>query len=156
LLPNKNLKLMWQRIQTIYLAIATLLIASLFFCNVTTIFGAEGAVEHVRYTQKVIYLTLIIIGTALAILCLATYKVRLLQMRLSILTGLILIGLEVVLAVDFFVNRGEMVFSFTAIFPLIAAILCFMASRKIMQDEIMVRASSRLRDTRNKRRRHNN
>jgi len=146
---------MWQRIQTIYLAIATLLVASLFFCRLSTIVGAEGAVEYVKYTEKVIYLALTIICVLLGILSLGTFKLRLLQMRVSILTGLVLIGYEIVLAVEFFTRPESMVFSFTAIFPLVSAILCFMASRKIMQDEIMVRAASRLRDTR-KKRRHNN
>lgn len=147
---------MWQRIQTIYLAIATLLVASLIFCNVVTIVGAEGAIEHVRYTQKVTYLVLIIFGIVLGFLSIVTYKLRLLQMRLAILTALILIGLECVIGVEYFLHRSDLILSFTASFPLVAAILYFMASRKIMQDEIMVRASSRLRDTRTKRRRHNN
>jgi len=147
---------MWQRIQTIFLALACGLTASLFFCRLATIVGADNAVVYVRYTEKVIYLVLTIICVLLGVLSIFTYKLRLLQMRLSVLTGLMLIGYQGVLVYDYFANRGDMVFSFTAVFPVIAAILCFMASRKIFQDEIMVRASNRLRDTRTKRRRHNN
>lgn len=143
---------MWQRIQTLFLAVALALTVALFFCNVSTILGADGVEAHVRYTEKLIYLILTIVSVLLLLSCLASYKIRLLQMRITIFTALILLGFQGVLVYDYFMNRADMVFSLTAVFPLVASILCFMASRKIFQDEIMVRASSRLRDSRKKRR----
>lgn len=139
---------MWQRIQTLYLAIACALTASLFFCNIANIVGADGIVEHIRYSEKLIYLVLTIVCMLTGVLSIFTWKLRLLQMRLAILTALLLLGIQGVIVSDWIANHDVMVFSVTAIFPIIASILCFMASRKIFQDEIMVRASSRLRDTR--------
>jgi len=136
----------------LFLGMALALTVALFFCNVSTVIGADGAEVHIKYIEKIIYLILTIISVLLLLSCLAAYKIRLLQMRITIFTALILLGFQGVLVYDFFMNRADMVFSFTAVFPLIAAILCFMASRKIFQDEIMVRASSRLRDSRKKRR----
>lgn len=143
---------MWQRIQTLFLALALALAAALFFCNVTTIFGPDGAEIHVAYTEKLVYLILTIASVLLLFSCLVSYRVRLLQMRITIFTALILLGFQGVLVYDWFMNREDMVFSVTAVFPLISSILCFMASRKIFQDEIMVRAASRLREPRKSRR----
>lgn len=138
---------MWQRIQTIFLGVALLLVGALFFCNVSTILGEGGAVEHVRYTEKLSYLIVLIVSTLLLISCLISFKVRMLQMRITVFTAVVLLGFEGLLAYDYFSNMSDMVFSFTAIFPLLASILCFMASRKIYQDEIMIRAASRLRSS---------
>ena len=142
---------MWQRIQTLYLAIACALTASLLFLNIANVMGADGVVEHIRYTEKVMYLVLIIISLLTGVLSIFTWKLRLLQMRLSVLTALLLLGIQGIIVFDWFTNHDVMVFSVSAVFPLVASILCFMASRRIFQDEIMVRASNRLRDTRKKR-----
>lgn len=138
---------MWQRIQTLFLSIAIVLTGALFFCNVCTILGSDGAVEHIRYTEKISYLIVLIVSILLLISSLVSFKVRMLQMRITVFTAVVLLGFQALLAYDYFTNMGELVFSFTAIFPLIASILCFMASRKIYQDEIMIRAASRLRSS---------
>ena len=63
---------MWQRIQTLYLAIACALTASLFFCNIANVIGADGVVEHIRYSEKLIYLVLTIICMLTGVLSIFT------------------------------------------------------------------------------------
>ena len=108
---------MWQRIQTLYLFISTVLIALLFFCD-----KAEG----VSFTGYFPYLVFIIVITLLNILALT-------------------IALQVWLAVDFFTFGKTDNFHITAVFPIAAVILDFLAARSIFADELMVQSASRLR-----------
>lgn len=141
---------MWQRIQTLYLAIATVLTGSLFFCNFATILGPGGESVDVRYYEKLPYLIFLIsLFTANAI-ALLSFRTRILQMRVSILAALLLTGFQIWLGVDFFRHRNEMIFSFTAVFPIVAAILDVLAARNIALDEAMVQSASRLRGSRRK------
>ena len=71
---------MWQRVQTLYIAIATALIAVLFFCNMAASYDADGQVtEYFSYTSFVPYLILTIVLTLLGLLSLTTFKVRIFQ-----------------------------------------------------------------------------
>lgn len=149
---NEQYKIMWQRIQTLYLGIGAALLFSLFFCTMATIPGPDGTEETVAYTDKAVILAMNIICLAGEIFCIFCFKNRKVQMWLSTFIGIVLIGYQSLLAAYFFLLKGEMVFSFTAVFPLVAAILNFMATAGIMHDEAVVKASSHLRSSRRKRR----
>ena len=136
---------MWQRIQILYLAIAAALVGSLFFCNMATIIGPEGAEVTIGYHEKLPFLLLTIMAFTAHVGALASTRIRFLQMRVCVIAALILTGFQVWLAVDVISHRNEMVFSFTAAFPLVAAILDVMAAKNIMLDEMMVQAHSRIR-----------
>ena len=127
---------MWQRIQTLYLFISTVLIALLFFCD-----KAEG----VSFTGYFPYLVFIIVITLLNIIALTTYKFRVFQMRTAVLSALVAIALQAWLAVDFFTFGKNDDFHITAVFPIAAVILDFLAARNIFADELMVQSASRLR-----------
>ncbi len=139
---------MWQRIQTLFLAIAIGLIISLFFCNMATIIGEGGAKETIRFSEKLPYLILNIMVLTANVCALFAFKARMLQMRVAILAGILLLGFQGWLVFDFINHKNEMVFSLCAVFPLIAAILDFLAARNIMLDEAMVLSSQRLRKAR--------
>lgn len=132
---------MWQRVQTLYLALATALIASLFFCD-----KAEG-VSFVSYWP---YLVLIILITLLDILALTTWKFRVFQVRTTVLAALLTVALQAWLVVDFIVTGNDPLFHVPAIFPLVAIILDILAARGIWADELMVRSASRLRSSKRK------
>ena len=137
---------MWQRIQTLYLAVATGLVVALYFCVKSFSLGPGGAhVDELKYTQFVPYLILLIIVTLLQVIALGSYKVRVLQMRTAVLAGLILVALQAWLAVDYFFAEEGVIFRWTAIFPLLAAILDFIAARLIFRDQLLVESISRLR-----------
>ena len=104
----------------------------------------------VKYYEKLPYLIFLIsLFTANAI-ALLSFRTRILQMRVSILAALLLTGFQIWLGVDFFRHRNEMIFSFTAVFPIVAAILDVLAARNIALDEAMVQSASRLRGSRRK------
>ena len=79
---------MWQRIQTLYLAISTVLVLCLVFGTAYTTNGPDGLVG-VKYLalQKPYFAILLIILALMIVLALVTFKVRILQMRLSVLSG---------------------------------------------------------------------
>lgn len=119
---------MWQRIQTLYLLIASGLLVAMYFQSYGTGF-----------------IVLFSIALAAQLLALVLLKSRVLQMRLSSLAGLMLIGLQAWMAVSYFTADPRPALNMTAIFPIVAAILDFLAARAILKDELLVRSASRLR-----------
>ena len=140
---------MWQRIQTLYLAIATGLIVSMFFTLKAVVPAADGGLaESYRYVSYWPYLVLLIVITVLDVLALTGWKFRIFQMRTAILAALITLALQAWLAVDYFTAAEGVVFRFTAVFPLVAVILDLLAARKIYADQLLVESVSRLRSSR--------
>lgn len=142
---------MWQRVQTLYLAIATVLVGTMFFSNFGTIIDPDGAVETLKYTNYLAWLLFLISLLSANGIALFSFKVRMLQMRVSVLAALLLIGFQAWIAVKFFQMKDEMVFSFTAVFPIVAAILDVLAARNIFLDEAMVQSAARLRKSKRRR-----
>ncbi len=138
---------MWQRVQTLYLAVATALVFSMFFCVKASVI--EGG-QELRFTAYVPYLILLILAAALDFIALTTWKHRIFQMRTAVLAALITIALQAWLAVDFFTTHGTVIFRLPAVFPAVAAIFDFLAARNILADEMMVRSASRLRPSKRK------
>ena len=142
---------MWQRIQTLYLAIATALLASMFFCKFATIVGPYGNDLEIMYWEEIPYVTLLAISTIGNIFSLFAFKIRMPQMRVATGAPILLLAFQCWIVVDLARNWNEMSFSVTALFPLIAAILDIMAARSILLDEAMVQSSARLRASKRKR-----
>ena len=141
---------MWQRVQTLYFGIATLLIASLFWSDVARTVVEGGGVEHIRYTSKTIYLIWLILLTVFQILSLGGYRWRMKQFRVVIITVVLCLGFQGWLVYDYVRFHNEMVFSWTALFPVVAAILDSIGARNILLDEAIVQSANRLRLPRNK------
>ena len=140
---------MWQRIQTLYLAIATGLIVSMFFTLKAVVPAADGGIaESFRYVSYWPYLILLVVITILDILALTGWKFRIFQMRTAILAALVTLALQAWLVVDYFTASEAVVFRFTAIFPIVAVILNLLAARKIYADQLLVESVSRLRSSR--------
>ena len=137
---------MWQRIQTLYLAIATGLVVTLFFGVKSFTVGPGGAhADEVKYISFIPYLILLIVAGLLQLIALFTFNVRVLQMRTAVLAGLVLLGLQAWLAIDYFAAPDQVVFKWTAVFPAVAAILDFIAARYILRDQLLVESITRLR-----------
>jgi hypothetical protein len=143
---------MWQRIQTLYFGIATALIFSMFFCIFATIIGPDGAEASIRYSEKMPYLVLMIMLITAHIAATASFKAFFLQARVGVIAGLLAIGFQIWLGIDILIHRNDMTFSFTALFPLAAAFLDFMAAKKSMVDEMTVQAVKSARKAGKKRR----
>ena len=139
---------MWQRIQTLYLIIAIALTAVLMWGNAAARTGDEG-LELIRYTAiaKPYMLILLIILALAEVVALIAFKVRILQMRLSVVAGLIAVGMQAWLGVMYFTSPGY-VFRWTVIFPLVIALADFLAARGAFQDQLVVESAQRLRSRR--------
>lgn len=137
---------MWQRLQTLYLCIATGLIVALFFSVKAFTLGPGGVhsveLTYIKYTP---YLILLILITILQLLAVFTFNVRVFQMRTAVLSAILMIALQAWIGVDYFTADKEWIFKFTAVFPLVAAILNFIAARLILRDQLLVESVSHLR-----------
>ena len=137
---------MWQRLQTLYLCIATGLIAALFFSVKAFTLGPGGVhsvdLTYIKYTP---YLLLLILITILQLLAVFTFNARVFQMRTAVLSAILMIALQAWIGVDYFTADKEWIFKFTAVFPLVAAILNFIAARLILRDQLLVESVSHLR-----------
>ena len=142
---------MWHRIQTLYLAVATALLASMFFCKFATVIGPDGAEATIKYFEKVPYCFLLIVTLIGNVFSLFAFKIRIPQMRVATLSAINLLAFQIWIIVDVVRGWNEMVFSVTALFPLVAMVLDILAARNIMLDEAMVQSASRLRASKRRR-----
>lgn len=137
---------MWQRLQTLYLCLATGLVVALFFSVKAFTLGPGGVhaaeLTYVKYTP---YLILLILITILQLLAVFTFNARVFQMRTAVLSAILMIALQAWIGVDYFTADKEWIFKFTAVFPLAAAILNFIAARYILRDQLLVESISHLR-----------
>ena len=131
---------MWQRIQTLYLGISTVLIFSMFFCIFATIVGPDGSEVTIAYREKMPYLVLLIMLITAHIAATASFKTFFLQARVSMIAGLLAFGFQLWIGFDILRNMGDMSFSVTALFPLAAGVLDFMAAKRSLVDEMTVQA----------------
>ena len=144
---------MWQRIQTLYLAISTILIGVLLFSAKAAKYGADGLpIEEFTYIEYLPYLILLVLISRLNVLALTTFKIRVFQMRTAILSALITLALQIWIAVDFLSTNDVMVFKITAIFPLISVVLDVLAAKGILADQMLVESTYHLRKARRERR----
>lgn len=139
---------MWQRVQTLYLGVATLLIVSLFWCDVARKVGADATVENISYTSSWIYMVWLILLTVLQILALGGYKWRMKQFRIAVIACIMCFAFQGWLVFDYIRLHESLTFSWTALFPLAAAFLDFLGVRNILLDEAIVQSAHRLRATR--------
>ena len=143
---------MWQRIQTLYLLISTALCAVLLFGTAYRVSNPDGltAVTYLQL-QKPYFGILLGILSAMVVLALVVFKSRILQMRLSVLSAIVALGMQAWLAWMYFTFKGP-VFSWTVILPLVICISNLLAARGCFQDQLMVESAYRVRERRRKRR----
>ncbi len=145
---------MLQRIQTLYLFLATVCAVLLFIFSPVSFAGAEDTTFRSVNELGMSVWGLYVITGAIAVLALVDiflFKNRILQARLNIFTAVACVGYYALLAmyVWFAVKRFAMdwYINWSAGLPLVALILVMMATRAILKDEARVRAawSGRLR-----------
>ena len=146
---------MWQRIQTLYIGIATGLVAALFFCNIATIIGPGGEEIGIRYYEKSSFLVLMIMMLAAHVCALFSYKSWALQSRVCMLAALLALGFQLWLGIDFINYRHEMIFNISGVFPIACVILDVLASRAAMVDQLTLSAIGSAREVKKSRRKKN-
>ena len=139
---------MWQRIQTLYLAISMGLALALCFGTAYQVTDPDGIVS-VSYwqLQKPYFGILLGVLTGLVGMALLGFKSLILQMRLSTLGAIVALGMQAWLAWMYFSWEGP-VFRWTVIFPLIICICNMLAARGCFQDQLMVESAMRVRERR--------
>lgn len=151
---------MLQRIQSVYLFIVTVLLVTCMFLSLGY-FSTDGGVHQMVFKTLGVTIpdqpfqstwgifVLLLLSSIISFVTIFLYKNRPLQIRLSVFNTIILIGyycvlgffiwkLRTALSADFFV-------SWAICLPAVALILNILAIRAIGKDEVMVRASDRIR-----------
>lgn len=137
---------MWKRLTTYLTLIPVILIGSMFFMNFAKIIGPEGDILKIMYYEKLPYLVMLIMLISGCLFSFITHRHPLLQSRVCMLTGLILIGFQIWLAIDFITYRNEMIFSLTMLFPMVSAALEIIAARKALVDGVTMQAAKYLKN----------
>ncbi|MEY1638046.1 DUF4293 domain-containing protein [Tenuifilum osseticum] len=155
---------MIQRIQSLFL-LASVILLSILMYNPFASFIVEP--QMAKYTLGVFGLSVVdgstvekvqsiwfLLGFIIAVLLISfvtifLYHRRLLQIRLCVLTIVMLVGLQGVMYYVVYAYgenlNSKPSYNLVFIFPLIAAILNFLALRAIARDEALIRSLDRLR-----------
>ena len=152
---------MIQRIQSIYLLVASILLATIFVFPYAELLGANDQVYIFNYNglsilgQDNLYLLtvppiiLLVLTVLISFLSIFLFKKRILQMRLNFINLILILGY---LGLNYyyihsFSNQlnGMVSYKITAAFPLVAVVLIFLAIKSIGKDEALIRSMDRLR-----------
>ena len=106
---------------------------------------AEYLQETVKFTDIVPLLIFDIITTIVAFTTIFLYRHRMLQIRLSIFNAIILLAFQGWIIYLFVIRPEGTLFTINSVFPIIAAILTWLAIRYIGRDEALVKSVNRLR-----------
>ncbi len=153
---------MIQRVQTIYIALAVIFTAIFSFTTIATISSNEviyllstGSVTNLKNpeipSQINTYFFSLICGfvTGLLLTTIASYKKRVLQMRITIVSVILNLGIMVfayflALSIATKIN-GTISYSITAIFPLISVVFLVLAYISIKKDNDLIKSLNRIR-----------
>lgn len=147
---------MIQRIQTVYLLVAGLMMASLLKLKLADLvvneeiysFIAQGVFHgDVLIFSGLPLMILIGIIIILHVVAIFMYKKRIRQIRLIVFTMILMLGLTGVFY--FFIYSGfdevKVSFKIPVIFPVVAVVLDYLAIRAIGKDEALIRSLNRIR-----------
>ena len=133
----------WKRIQTVFIAVAGLLLLSMLACDMCFAMvpkegAAPGVLERftIKFTERYQFMIFSFTTFALTIITIGYWKQRIIQMRLCILNSLMLFFYQIWILVEFFKLRQVFTFTVASIFPAISLILLLIAMRFIGRDEI--------------------
>ncbi len=150
---------MIQRIQSVYLLAVTILLIIGLCHPVGSYIGSDFAVSEFSnlrvlapdgtadYAPWALF-AILLVAALLAFVTIFLFKRRMLQIRLTIFSTILLVGYCATLIVFIFILKKEgntFVPSWTVCLPVIAIILNWLAIRAIGKDEVLVKAYERLR-----------
>ena len=139
---------MIQRVQSLYLLASSGLLFSLFFRPLMRNLDGDTVLKFTQYWPFLIF---VIVTFVLSFFSIFIYKRRIQQMRICIYNMLVLLAFQGWIAYMYFTKMDGVVFTISAVFPIVAGIFVFMAFRKISEDEALVQGMNSLRDmTKNK------
>ncbi len=154
---------MIQRIQTIYLLIATILVSITIFTPYAYFLAEGGTYDLCVFSlqsqdgvaiQSTIYAgILLVLSAVLPFVTIFLYNRRLLQIRLCVVEIILLVGSAVIMSLYYFLsNRVFAEFDYSSqgfkigfVLPIIAIVFVYLALRAIFKDEVLVRSQDRIR-----------
>ena len=155
---------MIQRIQTLYLALATALSAFLLQGPIVRLVTDSGASYELNYRgifsvddglltgviEKSVTLTVLLITVPLLFLAaIFLFKRRKLQIRLTVFATLLLIGAFLLMLFYIFYTgskiEAEMIFNVKLVLPVAGAVFGYLAFRNILKDELLIKSYDRIR-----------
>lgn len=141
---SKILKTMWQRIQTIYLALAVIAHV-LLLLGLPIMTAADATVVYARdYTSFFVLIAIAAVDALIAIFLYKNRKLQVLVGRISILTTLVALA---ILLYNFITVQKSMahVSNIGLWMPLMFIVFVALANKAIIRDEEKVRSADRIR-----------
>ena len=152
---------MIQRIQTVYLLVVTILLGSIFLFPFAELLSSDGQLfifnfnglsienEEGLYLLTIPTIILLAVTVLISFSSIFLYKKRIIQMRMNSFNIILMIG-YVGLNYYYIHNfsgqlDGVVSYQVIAVFPLVAAILTYLAIRSIGKDEALIRSVDRIR-----------
>ena len=149
---------MIQRIQTVYLFFVAVVLIVCMCMPVSFFIGPEQIVSKMtnlaivaqdgsaNYAPWALFVILLV-SAALALFTIFLFKKRMLQIRLTVFSTILLIGYYITFGVFIYMLKGDAHFrvALGACLPFIAIVLNWLSIRAIGKDEMLVKAYERLR-----------
>lgn len=152
---------MIQRIQSVYLLVVTILLVVAMCQPVGNFIGADGIATNVFKPLGVTLadgsfhstwglFSILLLSAVIALCSIFLFRNRMLQVRMTIFSSILLIGYYVAFVVFMFVLQDDldaMTFQlgWALCLPVVSIVLNYLAFRAIYRDELMVKAADRLR-----------
>lgn len=152
---------MIQRIQSVYLLVVTILLVVAMCQPVGNFIGADGIATNVFKPLGVALadgsfhstwglFSILLLSAVITLCTIFLFRNRMLQVRMTIFSSILLIGYYVAFAVFMFVLQNDldaMTFQlgWALCLPVVSIVLNYLAFRAIYRDELMVKAADRLR-----------
>lgn len=152
---------MIQRIQSVYLLVVTILLVVAMCQPAGNFIGADGIAINVFKPLGVTLadgsfhstwglFCILLLSAVIALCTIFLFRNRMLQVRMTIFSSILLIGYYVAFAVFMFVLQNDldaMTFQlgWALCLPVVSIVLNYLAFRAIYRDELMVKAADRLR-----------
>jgi hypothetical protein len=152
---------MIQRIQSVYLLVVTILLASVFAYPYAELLSSGGQLfifnfnglsiesEEGMYLLTIPPMILLAIITLVSFVTIFLYKKRVLQMRLNSFNIILMLGY---MGLNYYYIHnfsrqleGVVSYQITALFPFVAAVMTYLAIRSIGKDEALIRSMDRIR-----------
>ena len=150
---------MIQRIQSVYLLLITILLVVAMCLPIGQFIEADNITSHIFKPLGVTLASgetqatwglfgILLLTTIINFLTIFLYRNRMLQVRMTIFSMLMLVGYYITLGVFWYVLKDEsqtFQLGWAMCLPLVCIILDYLAFRAIYRDEVMVSAADRLR-----------
>ena len=152
---------MIQRIQSVYLLVVTILLVLAMCMPVGQFVGTDGVTAYVFKPLGLAcpdgsvqstwgLFGILLLSALIAFGTIFLYRNRMLQVRMTIFSSILLVGYYIAFGAFWYVLKGDLENmsyqpGWTLCLPLVSIILNYLAFRAIYRDEVMVRAADRLR-----------